>query len=172
MPSQGNRELTLLILSAAVLGVVDSMIPKPLPFFRLGLANIPSVIAVIRLGWLKTLELNLTRAVSVALITGVAGTPTMILSLSGAIASATAMAAVHRFSPGGVSTAGLSISGAVSSLWVQLLAAGIILHDVPLQNLVPVLTGWGILTGLLVGTMASTVMARLFDPGVLRGAEG
>lgn len=172
MSSQSSRELTLLIIAAAVLGVVDSMIPRPLPFFRIGLANIPSVISVIRLGWFKTLELNTTRALAVALVTGVIGTPTFILSLAGASASATVMSGLHRYFPGRISIAGISISGAVASLWAQLLAASIILHDIPLGKLVPVLTLWGVLTGLLVGVLAKTALVKLFDYGVLRRAEG
>ena len=103
MSSKSSRELTLLILTAAVLGVIDSMIPRPLPFFRIGRANIPSVICIFRLGWFRTLELNTSRALAVALVTGIIGTPTFILSLAGATASATAMAGVHRYFPGGVS---------------------------------------------------------------------
>ncbi len=172
MSSQSSRELTLLILTAAVLGVVDSMIPRPLPFFRIGLANIPSVICVIRMGWLRTLELNTTRTMAVALVTGVIGTPTFILSLAGASASATVMSAFHRYFASKISTVGISISGAVASLWVQLLAASIILHDIPLGKMVPVLTLWGVLTGLLVGVLAKTALLKLFDYGVLRREEG
>lgn len=172
MSSKSSRELSLLILSAAVLGVVDTIIPRPLPFFKIGLANIASVVSVVRFGYLRTLELNLIRAVSVALITGILATPTFILSLSGALTSATVMWAVYRFSGNKVSLAGISVAGAVSSLWAQLLAAGVILHDIPLRNILPLLTVWGVVSGLLVGTAAETALRKLFDGGVLRRAEG
>lgn len=172
MPSERRGELTVLIAAAAVLGVADSMIPKPLPFIRLGLANIPSVITVIRFGWMKTLELNTARVLAVALLTGAIGTPTFILSFAGAVASASVMAAVQRFFKGKVSTAGLSVSGAVGSLWVQLLASGFVLHDIPLRSILPVLSLWGVVSGLLVGILAETVSLKLFTGEALRRAEG
>ena len=172
MSSESSRELTLLILAAAVLGVVDTMIPRPLPFFKIGLANIASVVSAVRLGYLRTLELNIVRAVSVALITGIIGTPTFILSFSGAVVSATIMSALLRFFRGRVSIMGISVSGAVCSLWVQLIAAGIILHDIPLSNLVLLLGLWGIVSGLLVGALAKTALAKLFSGEVLRRASG
>ncbi len=70
MSSKSSRELTLLMAAAAVLGIIDGMIPKPLPFMKLGLANVASVLALIRFGYLKTLELNAVRAMAVGLITG------------------------------------------------------------------------------------------------------
>ena len=175
MSEKSGRELSLLIIAAAVLGMSDSLIPRPLPFFKLGLANIASVIAVVRYGYPRTLELNVLRAVSVALVTGVIATPTFILSLSGAVISATVMTAVHKLFRSNVSLAGISVAGAVSSLWVQLLAAGVILHDIPCRSLLPLLTVWGVVSGLLVGLLAKRALEGFFDPprpGVLRSADG
>jgi heptaprenyl diphosphate synthase len=53
MSETGNRDLTILILMATALGVIDSLIPRPLPFMKLGLANVATVIAVFRYGLLK-----------------------------------------------------------------------------------------------------------------------
>ena len=172
MSPQSKRELTLLVVAASVLGVVDSMVPKPLPFLRIGLANIPSVISILRFGWLRTLELNVTRALAVAMVTGTVGTPTFILSLAGASVSATVMGIVYGLFRGRISPIGVSVSGAVTSLWTQLIAASIILHDIPLQNLIPPLTIWGVLSGLLVGVLARNAMVKLLDFEVLRRAEG
>ncbi len=154
MPEEGRRELTLLVVSATVLGVLDSMVPRPVPFMRLGLANIPSVIALVRFGWIRTLELNVFRAFIVALVMGTAATPTFILSLSGAAAAASAMGVIRRVLGERVSIPGISVAGAVSSLWSQLLVAGVILHDIPVEGIVPLLSGWGVISGVLVGVLA------------------
>lgn len=155
MPFKGSDRLTVLLAASAVLGVVDSMLPRPLPFFRIGLANIPAVIAVFRYGWLRTLELNALRSFTVALLTGTLGTPTFVLSLSGAVISATVMGAVQGAFRGRLSYAGVSVSGAVASLWAQLLAAGLILNDIPLANMVPFLSLWGVVSGVVTGIAAS-----------------
>jgi len=172
MSVQGRRELTFLVLTATALGIIDSMIPRPVPFLKIGLANVASVVAVMRYGYLRTLELNIIRAFAVALITGVTATPTFVLSLSGAVASATVMAAVYRAFPGRISITGMSVAGSVSSLWAQLIAASFILYRLPLRNILPLLTLWGIVSGMVVGVMAQTALERLFKSGVLRGEQG
>ncbi len=172
MSDTGNRDLTILILTATALGVVDSLIPRPVPFMKLGLANVAAVIAVVRYGFLKTLELNLFRAFAVALITGLLATPSFLLSISGAAASATAMGLLRKLQPDRFSMAGLSAAGAVASLWAQLLVASLILPGLPLQNIVLLLTLWGVISGVAIGLLAQKAMGRNPDIEVLRKAGG
>ncbi len=172
MSSKSSRELTLLMAAAAVLGIIDGMIPKPLPFMKLGLANVASVLALIRFGYLKTLELNAVRAMAVGLITGIIATPTFLLSMSGALASATVMAAVRRVFGSRVSLCGISAAGAVSSLWAQLLAAGLILHDIPVRSILLPVTVWGVVSGVAVGAAAAALRDKVFGNEVLQRARG
>ena len=172
MSDKSNRDLRILILTATALGVVDSIIPRPIPFMKLGLANVAAVIAIVRYGTLKTLELNVLRVFAVALITGLLVTPTFLLSLSGATASALAMGLLRRLFRDKLSIAGLSVAGAVSSLWGQLLAASLILRGLPLQNIVLLLTLWGIVSGTAVGLIAQKAMGRSSKTGALLKVEG
>ena len=165
-----NKNLTILILTATALGVVDSLIPRPVPFMKLGLANVPAVIAVYRYGLLKTLELNLLRAFAVALITGLLATPSFLLSISGAAVSAVTMGMLQRISKNRISLTGVSIAGAVASLWIQLLVASLVLSGFPLQNIVLFLTFWGILSGAVVGVVAQKTLNRSTETGALRNA--
>ena len=170
MPEKGNRDLTLLILTATALGVLDSLIPKPLPFMKLGLANVVTVIAVIRFGFLKALELNVIRAFAVALVTGLLATPSFLLSISGAVASAMIMGLLLRLAVDKLSISGLSVAGAVVSLWVQLLVAGLVLRGLPLRSIVLLVTLWGVISGAVVGLMAQKAMDRKLISRVLRKA--
>jgi heptaprenyl diphosphate synthase len=172
MSETGNRDLTILILMATALGVIDSLIPRPLPFMKLGLANVATVIAVFRYGLLKALELNLLRAFAVALITGLLATPSFLLSVSGAVSSAIVMGGLLIVWPDRFSTIGISIAGAVLSLWTQLLAASVILGGLPLQNIVLLLTLWGIVSGALIGVLAQKALEKTSDTGALHKAEG
>ena len=168
MPDKSNKNLTILILTATALGVVDSLIPRPLPFMKLGLANVAAVIAVRRYGLIKTLELNLLRAFAVALITGLLATPSFLLSISGAAASALTMGTLQIVFRDRLSLTGLSIAGAVVSLWIQLFVASLVLSGLPLQNIVLLLTLWGILSGAVVGVVARKTLNRSFQTGALR----
>jgi len=172
MPDKRHRELTILILTAIALGVVDSLIPRPVPFMKLGLANVAAVIAVVRFGFIKTLELNLLRTLAVALVTGLLATPAFLLSLSGALASAAIMGLLRRLLKEKLSVAGLSMAGAVASLWGQLFVATLILTGLPLQNIVLLLTVWGIVSGGAVGILAQKALGALGKTEALRKVEG
>lgn len=172
MSDTGKKDLTILILTATALGVLDTLIPRPIPFMKFGLANVAAVIAVVRYGFLKTLELNLLRAFAVALITGLLATPSFLLSISGAAASAVAMGFFRQVLHDRLSMAGLSVTGAVASLWTQLLVAGFLLPGLPLQNIVLLLTLWGVISGTAVGLLAQKAMGRNRNSVVLRKAEG
>lgn len=158
--SSENRELILLVLLATIFGILDGIIPKPLPFMKLGLANVISLITVVRFGLLKAIELNMLRVFAVALVTGILTTPTFLLSLSAAFVSALTMGLIHKIKPGLFSLTGLSIIGAVSSLWIQLLVAGYILEGLAVNSFVLWITGWAIFSGSFVGIFAGKIMQK------------
>jgi len=168
LSERGGIPLTsALILLAVCLGVVDSMIPRPVPFMKLGLANLPAVLCSVRLGFRRTMALNTTRAVAVALLTGSLATPTFLLSLAGAVASALVMGAASRGYPWLLSLTGVSICGACASVWSQLGVASLVLPGLPLGALVMPVTLWGIASGAFVGLAAGLVDGRLTRRGVL-----
>jgi heptaprenyl diphosphate synthase len=168
----GNRDLTILVLYATALGVIDSFVPKPMPFMKLGLANIAAVIAVVRYGFLKAIELNLVRVLAVALVTGLIATPSFLLSLSGAATSAVVMSVLRRTPGGRLSVVGISVGGAVSSLWVQLVVATVVLPGLPLQNIILLLTLWGIVSGTAVGLLSQKALYLRSETEVLHKNEG
>ncbi len=172
MSQNSRREITLLLLSAAVLGAVDSLLPRPVPFLRLGLANIPAVIAVIRLGFLAALEVNVLRSVCVALLMGTIATPTFVLSISGAVSSVCVMSLISRYFGKYISIPAMSAAGAVVSLWAQLLASMVILHDIPVASLLPALSLWGTVSGTVIGFAALLVRNRMPELEALRIAHG
>lgn len=168
MPDRGGIPLTVtLIVLAVCLGVVDSMIPRPVPFMKLGLANLPAVLSSVRLGFRRTFALNTTRALAVALLTGSLATPTFLLSLAGAVASALAMGASSRGYPWLLSLTGVSICGACASVWSQLGVASLVLPGLPLQSLLMPVTLWGVASGTVVGLAAGLVDGHLVRCGVL-----
>jgi heptaprenyl diphosphate synthase len=168
LPVRGGIPLTAaLILLAVSLGVVDSMIPRPVPFMKLGLANLPAVICSVRLGFRRTMALNTTRALAVALLTGSLATPAFLLSLAGAVASALVMSAVSRGYPCLLSMTGVSVCGACASVWSQLGVASLVLPGLPLHALILPVTLWGTASGAVVGLAAGLTDGHLARSGVL-----
>lgn len=153
--------VTAALTSAAiVLGVIDGLLPRPLPFVKLGLANVVTVVAVVRRGAATALGVNVTRATVVSVVMGTIATPTFLLSLGGSTGSALSMAAASLLFPRLLSVVGVSITGALSSLLVQLALASLILPGLPVGTLVPILAGWGCLSGALVGIVANVMLRR------------
>ncbi len=168
MSDRGGIPITAaLILTAVCLGVIDSMLPRPVPFMKIGLANLPAVIASVHLGLRRTLSLNLTRAVAVALLTGSMATPAFLMSLAGAASSAVMMSIAARGFPSFFSMTGVSISGACASVWSQLGVASLILPGLPIGSLALPATLWGIGSGALVGAAAGILSSRHFIRSVL-----
>lgn len=168
MSDQGRiTPTTALIMLAVSLGVMESFLPRPVPFMKLGLANLPAVMAAVRLGLRRTLAINTIRAIAVALLTGSLATPGFLMSLSGAVASALVMVGVSRFHPRIVSMTGVSICGAVASMWSQLGTASLIIPGIPLGSLAVPVTIWGTASGAFVGVSAAVLCNRLANRGVL-----
>lgn len=146
--------------AAIVLGLLDGLLPRPLPFLKLGLANVVTVVAVMRRGVLTAVWVNATRSLMVALVMGTIATPTFALSVGGSAASALSMAAASLLAPRIISVVGVSMTGAVSSLMAQLAMASIMLPGLPVRPLVPALALWGCISGALIGLAANALLRR------------
>ena len=112
----------LLVLLAIGAGVIENIIPRPIPFIKPGLANVITVAAIARYGFWTGLRLNILRSTGAALVIGTLATPTYLLSLSGGIASALLMGSVKKI----LSVTGMSVAGSLGSLSVQLLTASVL----------------------------------------------
>lgn len=89
-PETGQR-LTLLLSLSFVLGFVESLVPKPLPFMRLGLSNIPMVSALSLLPLPAYFALAAGKAVLTAYMGGTLFSPLFALSFFGSTAAACVM---------------------------------------------------------------------------------
>lgn len=153
MPDEKTNRIPVevrLSLIAVGIGILEGLLPKPVPFMKFGLANIITIIAVVRYGLLTALKVNLLRVIAVSLLLGTLLTPTFLLSLAGGITSAVVMGGVKKF----FSVPAVSVSGSLASLYIQLSLVLVLFPDVPLRGLLLVVTVWGVLSGLFTGSMA------------------
>lgn len=156
----------LLVVLAIGAGVIENLIPRPLPFIKLGLANVITVAAIAKYGFWTGLRVNILRSTGAALFIGTLATPTYLLSVSGGIASAVVMGCTKKC----FSVIGMSVSGSLSSLSIQLLTASALLPGLPTENLVLPLAIWGFLSGTITGIVATVLLRRgfpwIYNPGV------
>lgn len=156
-----DRRVAALATAAIGLSLIDAAIPSPLPGVKPGLANIVTLVVLIRHGWATAAWVTVLRVIVGSLLVGQLFAPGFFLSATGAVASLLTLGALHRFAGwpsrwfGPVS---LSILAAIAHLGGQLVVARLWLipHD-GLYLLVPLLA----LPALLFGTTNGLIAAHL-----------
>lgn len=161
------RSEVLLVLLATAISVLESALPRPVPFMKPGFANMVTVAAVWKYGLPTALRVNILRSVGAALLLGTLATPSFLLSLAGGVSSALAMGLLRR----ALSIPGISVAGSVASLWTQLLSASIMLPGLPIGTLLLPLALWGVLSGSLTGIFAVLLLRRGFPWAAEEGLD-
>ena len=163
MRNQGARRIALSGLLTSlmlVFGLIERQFPLPIavPGVKLGLANSVLLYSLYMLGIRQSVVLMLLKALLSWLI--YMSLSAMLYSLAGGVLSLIAMILVMRIK--GVSVIGVSALGAVFFNVGQILAAMLVLNTPQLLlTYLPVLMISGVVTGVLTGMVAQTVMKHL-----------
>ncbi|MBQ9281165.1 MAG: Gx transporter family protein [Treponema sp.] len=155
------------------LATIENAIPKPLPFLRLGLANLPVLLALYLLPRRNILQLVLFKVVAQGIISGTLFSYVFLFSAAGSFSSALAMIILYElfgrrstteitnkrklFS---VSAIGISLFGSLASTFAQLAMARFILFGSNTKYIAPILFVSGLVTGLLLGIFAELFMQK------------
>lgn len=159
-----NRTILLSLLSslAVIFFVVESAIPNPVPWLRLGLANIVVMVAIVLYGVKAGLLVSFLRAMVGSMIVGTFMGPAFWLSISGGMASALVMSLMYwLFSPF-FSLVGISIVGAYThSLTQMLLVFLFLIQRKEIFYLLPVILFSSLATGFINGLAATFLVEQL-----------
>ncbi len=159
------RRLTLnavLIALALVLSIIERWIPLelivPVPGIKLGLANIVTLFALLRLQPLDAIVILLARSLIMGMILG---PTTLFFSLSGGALALLTMWVLSHWEGRAFSLIGLSIAGAAAHNVGQTIVAVIILAEpMLLLAYLPPLLLTSVITGTLTGIGAYPVITR------------
>lgn len=132
------------------LALIEYLIPKPIPFIRLGLANIPILISLVLLPPKETLKLIIIKSIGSGLVTGTIFSWIFLYSLAGSISSGLIMLLLKLVLKNRVSLIGLSVAGALASNTAQIFIATLLLGRGAIYIGLPILIT-GLITGLLMG---------------------
>ncbi|MCH5290468.1 MAG: Gx transporter family protein [Treponema sp.] len=148
------------------LSAVEYAIPKPLPFLRLGLANMPILLAIKKMPVQKVLVLVGLKILGQACISGTLFSYIFLFSAAGNLASGLVMMVLCRlfYARGFISTVGLSLAGAFANSKAQLICSNAVLFRENTKYIAPLLLCSGFLTGLILGLFVARFekMSRWF----------
>ncbi|HSV55539.1 MAG TPA: Gx transporter family protein [Magnetospirillaceae bacterium] len=153
----GEHRARLLAFLAALcffLSAVEYMIPKPLPFMRLGIANLPLLLAVDILPFRAFLALAAVKVLGMGLVTGTLLSYVAVFSLAGTLCSALVMFGSRALFRDRITAIGISVLGAVSSNAVQVVLASYFVFGAAAAIIAPVFLAMGLATGLALGVFA------------------
>jgi len=150
-PTTDKKLLPFLAALCLFLAAVEYAIPKPLPFLRLGLANLPVIVGLFILPNRDIYKLILLKVIGQALITGTLFSYIFLFSAAGSVASGLAMLGVHRLFKNRISCIGLSLAGAAANNIAQLVVAYFVLFGDATRYIAPILLISGAATGLILG---------------------
>lgn len=144
---------------ALIFSYIESMIPFQIgiPGVKLGLANLIIVIALYKMSLKEAYLLSVTRVVLSGLLFG--SMFSILYSLAGGLLSLTVMAVLKRTE--GFSVLGISIAGGVSHNIGQLVIAMFVVQTFSVSYYIPVLLVAGLVTGLVIGIAAESMLRRL-----------
>ncbi|MCL2801513.1 MAG: Gx transporter family protein [Treponema sp.] len=148
-----NTEKTLAVLGAfcLFLSAIEYMIPKPLPFLRIGLANLPLMLAIDVLSFRKFIVLICIKTVGQALITGTLFSYIFVFSFFGTFMSAFLMFFLRKALASRISFIGIGTAGAVVSNLSQLLLAWFFIFKNNVIYIAPPFLAAGLITGISLG---------------------
>jgi heptaprenyl diphosphate synthase len=157
--------LSLLAAAALSLFLFESILPSPVPWVRLGLANVMTVTVLFLYGVGPALLLTALRILLGSLLLGTFLSPAFFLAAAGGAASLGVMAIARRALVPPLGIVGVSVLGAAAHNAGQLGALTLLfLHDAEGLRLLPYLilsaTLLGALTGLSARALAAYLNAR------------
>jgi len=156
--------LSLLLLAVSI-HVLEASMPSLGPWFKPGLANLVTLVALLLMGPKAALLLAVWRILLGSLLIGTLFTPTFIMSLAGGISAATLMIAAFRLFPR-LSIVGISLLGAIAHMLAQFVTVETLFIQQPhIYFLLPPLLLLSVATGWINGALAGYIAARIHhDP--------
>lgn len=159
-PVKRYATMAILASAAAALQIVESPLPRLLPWLKPGLANSLALFAILRISVSAGIMVSIIRTFIAGIFLGTIFSPIHIISMAGALTSSISMSIVKWLFPNaGLST--LSVTGALLSNWAQLMAVQLMFAgDMPFWFHMAVMIWVAIPSGLIVAKVTSELLRR------------
>jgi heptaprenyl diphosphate synthase len=142
------------------LSAIEYVIPKPVPFLRVGIANFPVLISLDLLPAPLVLLVVLLKILGQALLGGTLFSYVFLFSAVGSVASAFSMLFFRYVCGRHISLIGVGILGALLSNTMQLLLARVLIFGEGTWLIAPPFMALGTLTAAVLGAFAERFVSR------------
>jgi heptaprenyl diphosphate synthase len=166
----GDRELAFFGALCLFLSGLEFLVPKPLPFLRLGLANLPLLLALRLRSSGFVLALAGLKVLGQGIVQGTLFSYIFLFSSAGSLASVLAMLGLARIFEQRMSLAGIGVLGAFASNAAQLVFARFFLLGEGAWSIAPPFLLAGTAAGFFLGILAQKMLEESAWVAVL--AEG
>ncbi len=155
-----DHRVAWLATAAVGLSLVDAAIPTPLPGIKPGLANIVTLIVLLRYGWGTAVWVSVLRVLAGSLLLGYFLAPGFFLSAAGTTLSLLTLGLARHLPARWFGPVSLSILAALAHIGGQLLLARawLIPHD-GVFLLLPVFAAAALFFGTINGLIAAKLLA-------------
>ncbi len=156
------KEAVIALLGALslFLAALEFLFPKPVPYMRLGLANIPLLIALRVLSVRQLLVLALLKVCGQALLHGTLGSYVFLFSLGGSLTSVITMMLLWRIFRHHFTLVGISVLSALASNVIQALLSILFIFGRQALTILPLFLAIGMVGGIIVGLLAELFWQR------------
>jgi heptaprenyl diphosphate synthase len=162
MSSRDIARLGLLTGLALAMYILESVMPRPLPWLRLGLSNALVLVVLLAYGLKLALSVSVMRTVVGSLVIGSFLNPGFVISILAGVTSCIAMGVARCAGKKVLGTVGISIIGALAHNMTQLSAAYILfVRRLEVFALIPLFLFLSAGTGLVTGLAAHFVHERM-----------
>ena len=155
-----RRTLALLGSLCLFLSALEYLIPKPLPFMRIGLANLPLLFALDILSPKGFFLLALIKVLGQGIIGGALFSYVFLFSLAGTFSSAAVMFFLRNLLGKKIGFTGLGCAGAMASNGIQLVLARYFIFGTAIRYLIPPFLASGFITGIALGMVCEYFCRR------------
>ena len=160
-PTDCQKQYTAFFAALCLfLSGIEYAIPKPFPFLRLGIANLPVILSLFVMQRRETLWLIALKILGQGLITGTIFSYVFLFSAAGSFASGIIMIFLYTFCKTYLSVVGLSLAGSLANTFAQLILAQFMLFGSSTRYIAPLLLFTGLASGFLLGLFSEHFMRK------------
>ena len=155
-------QIALMVAVSSVFFSIENYIPTPLPWMRLGLANIITLLALKWWGIKVAVIIVILRVFLGSLLPGKLFTPVFLLSFTGGMTAAFAMFIIIRFLDRVFSLTGVSIIGAFIKNITQIVVVYLMyVRHLNILSILPIFLLSSLISGIIIGIIADVIHKKL-----------